>query len=157
MDFHAHYGRLCRLRLPHSTHKVCISGKKSHSIEMPMIHYTIFSDIMQVFFRNFHNIFMQSAPTPELRQRLPYLSAPVEKSCSDDSFFAFLFPQKPPMGFPPFSTAGFSAKRKPAESIAVSTGFLLFSTILFFHNRIFRCGKLVYFASPFGRMQSVNI
>ena len=91
MDFHAHYGRLCRLRLPHSTHKICISGKKSHSIEMPMIHYTIFSDIMQVFFRNFHNIFMQSAPTPELRHRLPYLAAPVEKSWSDDSFFSFLF------------------------------------------------------------------
>ena len=138
MDFHAHYGRLCRLRLPHSTHKVCISGKKSHSIEMPMIHYTIFSDIMQVFFRNFHNIFMQSAPTPELRQRLPYLSAP-------------------PMGFPPFSTAGFSAKKKTCRKHRSFDRFSSFSTILFFHNRIFRCGKLVYFASPFGRMQSVNI
>ena len=131
MDFHAHYGRLCRLRLPHSTHKICISGKKSHSIGMPMIHYTIFSDIMQVFFRNFHNIFMQSAPTPELRQRLPYLSAPVEKSCSDDFFFAFLFHRNRRWVFHRFQQPDFLQKRNPAENIAVSTGFLLFRQFYF--------------------------
>ena len=108
---------------------------------MPMIHYTIFSDIMQVFFRNFHNIFMQSAPTPELRQRLPYLSAPVEKSCSDDSFFAFLFHKNRRWVFHRFQQPDFLQKRNLPKASQFRQVFLLFRQFLFFHNRIFSLWK----------------